>query len=197
MAVCFEHPLHAEALAQLEQLFVLVRGVEQHGFTARPAAHDEHVVLVRPDHHLVDLDVGVGPVQCVGRSHRASLAADPASSVRRSGRRSNDGSLACRPCQPQTPHRVRRSIPIRSMRRWRRRSTRSTTHSTTATGSSTCARRISSARCSKSGQAMEPSPRATPVRRCHRRRTRIPCGGAAGRSLCRRCAGHHDRRCRR
>jgi len=48
---------------------VFVRGVEQHRFTCCETAHDEHVVLVRADHHLVDLDVGVRPVQRVGSNH--------------------------------------------------------------------------------------------------------------------------------
>ncbi len=82
MPVCLEHSLHAEALAEFQQLFVLVRRVEQHRITRRTTSHDEHVVVDRADHQLVDLDVGVRPVQGVGRCHPDSLAAfgqDPVS----------------------------------------------------------------------------------------------------------------------
>ena len=61
VAVRLEHPPHAEALAQLEQLLVLVGGVDQRRFTGAAAAHDEHVVLVRADDDPVHLDVGVRP----------------------------------------------------------------------------------------------------------------------------------------
>ncbi len=74
MAVRLEHSFHAESLAQLEQLLVLVGGVEQHRLAGLAAAHDEHVVLVRPDHHLVDLGIGVRPVERVGSRHAHSLA---------------------------------------------------------------------------------------------------------------------------
>jgi hypothetical protein len=73
--VRLEHPFHPEAVAQLEQLLVLVGGIEQNGVAGGAASHDEHVVLIGPDHHLVDLEVGVGPVQRVGSSHGSSLAA--------------------------------------------------------------------------------------------------------------------------
>ena len=74
MAVGLEHPAHAERLAQLEQLLVLVGGVDEHRVAGLLAAHDEHVVLVRPDDDLVDLGVGVRPVQRVGgSSHVTSL----------------------------------------------------------------------------------------------------------------------------
>ena len=83
VTVGFEHSLDAETLAQLEELFVLVGGVEQHRFARREAAHDEHVVLIRPDHHLVDLDVSVRPVQRFRSSHRPSLAARPRDPIAR------------------------------------------------------------------------------------------------------------------
>ena len=72
VAVRLEHPPHAERLAQLEQPLVLVGGVDEDGVTGAPAAHDEHVVLVRTDDDLVDRDVGVDPVQRRG-AHRPSV----------------------------------------------------------------------------------------------------------------------------
>ena len=72
--VRLEHPLHAEALAQVEELLVLVGGVEENRLTGRETAHHEHVVLVRPDHHLVHLGIGVRPVERVGSRHSHSLA---------------------------------------------------------------------------------------------------------------------------
>ena len=50
------------ALAQLEQLLVLVGGVDQHGVAGRLAAQHEHVVVVRADDELVDLDLVVAVV---------------------------------------------------------------------------------------------------------------------------------------
>ena len=73
VAVGLEHPADAEALAQLEQLFVLVGGIDEHGVAGPPAAHDEHVVVVRADHDLVDLDVAVDPVQRGGGRHHPIL----------------------------------------------------------------------------------------------------------------------------
>ena len=45
---------HAGRPAQLEQQLVLVGGVDEHGVAGALAAHDEHVVLERPDDQLVD-----------------------------------------------------------------------------------------------------------------------------------------------
>jgi hypothetical protein len=63
VAVRLQDALDAEALTQLEQLLVFVGGVEEDRLARGAASDHEHVVLVRPDHHLVDLDVGVAPVQ--------------------------------------------------------------------------------------------------------------------------------------
>ena len=63
VAVGLQHPAHAEALGQLEQLLVLVGGVEQHGVAGLLAAQHEHVVLVGPDDDLVDLEAAVVDVQ--------------------------------------------------------------------------------------------------------------------------------------
>ena len=71
MAVGLEHPPHAEALGQLEQLLVLVGGVEQHGVAGLPAAQHEHVVVVRADHELVDLE----PVVVLVQRHDSQSAA--------------------------------------------------------------------------------------------------------------------------
>ena len=72
MAVGLEHPPDTEVFAQFEQLFVFVGRIDQHRITAGATAHDEHIVLERAHHGLVDLDIGVTPVQC--RRRRAVVA---------------------------------------------------------------------------------------------------------------------------
>ncbi len=62
MTVGLEDPPHVEALAELEELLVLVRRVEQHRVAGRFAAHDEDVVVDRPHDELVDLDLVVAVV---------------------------------------------------------------------------------------------------------------------------------------
>jgi len=74
VAVRLEHAPHAERGAQLEQPFVLVGRVDQHGVAGGAAPHDEDVVVDGADHGAVHLDAGVPPVQgAVGR-HAASIA---------------------------------------------------------------------------------------------------------------------------
>ena len=68
--VGLEHPAHAEALAQLEQALVLVGGVEEHGVARLGAAQDEHVVVDRAHHDLVDLDAGGIPDQRVSHAEQ-------------------------------------------------------------------------------------------------------------------------------
>ena len=53
-----EDAAHAGGPAHLEQQLVLVGGVDDHRFAAALAAHDEHVVLVRPDDELLDAHRG-------------------------------------------------------------------------------------------------------------------------------------------
>jgi hypothetical protein len=74
VAVGLEDAADVERLRQLEQLLVLVGRVEQDGVARRLAAEDEHVVVVRADHELVDLELVVLEVQ----RHAASLASRPA-----------------------------------------------------------------------------------------------------------------------
>ncbi len=50
---------HAEVAAQLEQLLVLVGGIDEEGLSGLLAPHDEDVVVHRPDDHLVNLDLAV------------------------------------------------------------------------------------------------------------------------------------------
>jgi hypothetical protein len=69
VTVRLEYPLHPERLAEFEELLMLVRCVEEHARAARLAAYDEHVVVDGADDHLVDLHVGVGPVQRLGCIH--------------------------------------------------------------------------------------------------------------------------------
>ena len=68
VAVGLEHPAHPEALGQLEQLLVLVGGIEQDRVTRVLAPQHEHVVVVGPDHELVDLEADVVDVQRHGAS---------------------------------------------------------------------------------------------------------------------------------
>ncbi len=56
VAVGLEDLAHVQPLAKVQELVVLVGGVEHHGVARLPAPHDEHVVVHRPDHHLGDLD---------------------------------------------------------------------------------------------------------------------------------------------
>jgi dTDP-3-amino-2,3,6-trideoxy-4-keto-D-glucose/dTDP-3-amino-3,4,6-trideoxy-alpha-D-glucose/dTDP-2,6-dideoxy-D-kanosamine transaminase len=78
MAVGFENAPNAEAFGEFEELFMLVRGVDQDRFARLGAAHHEHVVVVRAYDHLVDFDPGCRPVerhgyQCAtGRTGRIS-----------------------------------------------------------------------------------------------------------------------------
>ena len=55
MAVGLHHLADVEGLAQLEQLVVLVGGVDQHRVACRPAPHDVDVVVDGADHQAVDL----------------------------------------------------------------------------------------------------------------------------------------------
>ena len=75
MAVGLQDTFDAERIAQLEEALVFVGCIEQDRLAGCFAAHDEDIVLVRADDHLVNLGVGVGPVQClVGRRwHWSSL----------------------------------------------------------------------------------------------------------------------------
>lgn len=63
VAMGLEHLAHVESPAELEQLLVLVGGVDQDRFARRPTAQHEHVVLERPDHDLVDLRLCVFVVE--------------------------------------------------------------------------------------------------------------------------------------
>ena len=57
VAVGLDDLAHAERAAELEQLLVLVGGVDEERVAGLAAAHDEDVVVVRPDDHLVNLDL--------------------------------------------------------------------------------------------------------------------------------------------
>ena len=57
VAVGLQDAPDVERLGQLEELLVLVGGVEEHGVAGLAAAQDEHVVVVGPDDDLVDLDL--------------------------------------------------------------------------------------------------------------------------------------------
>ena len=72
VAVRLEDAADIETPAQLEQLLVLVGRVDEHRVAGVAAADHEHVVVVRPDDQLVNLEVGVRPVQC--RRHGVSVA---------------------------------------------------------------------------------------------------------------------------
>ena len=73
MPVRLHHLVHAEPLADLEQLLVLVGGVDEHG-VARPAAtQDVDVVVHRAHHDLVDLGGRVAP-DLLQLSHDPSVA---------------------------------------------------------------------------------------------------------------------------
>ena len=63
LAMGLEHSPHPEGATELEQSLVLVGRVDEHGLTGAPAAHDEHVVVVRADDDLVHLHVGVRPLE--------------------------------------------------------------------------------------------------------------------------------------
>ena len=93
VAVGLEDAPHVERLRQLEELLVLVGGVEQHRVAGLPAAQDEHVVLVGADDELVDLDLLVLVVQRhavqsgTGFAERDVLPSGRRRSPRRSRRR--------------------------------------------------------------------------------------------------------------
>jgi hypothetical protein len=70
VAVGLQDPAHAEGAAELQELLVLVGGVDEHGLARLPAAQDVHVVVHRSHHDAVDLGLVVEPVQ---RAHGASL----------------------------------------------------------------------------------------------------------------------------
>ncbi len=59
VAVGLEHLAHVEPAAQVEQLVVLVGGVEQDGLAGLFASQDEDVVVDRSDDELVDLSLAV------------------------------------------------------------------------------------------------------------------------------------------
>jgi hypothetical protein len=59
VAVRLEDPAHVEPLAQLEQLLVLVGGVQEHGVARLLAAQHEDVVVHRAHDQLVDLGLGI------------------------------------------------------------------------------------------------------------------------------------------
>ncbi len=61
-----------EGTAKVEEHFVLVGRVEQDGVTAVAAPDHEYVVVDRTDDDLVDLEVGVGPVERLGRCFHAT-----------------------------------------------------------------------------------------------------------------------------
>ena len=79
VAVGLDDLAHAEALAELEQLLVLVGGVDEQGVAGLPAAHDEDVVVQRSDDDLVDLDLLVLVVHDVlpPPDHRCEPGARP------------------------------------------------------------------------------------------------------------------------
>ena len=58
MPVGGEDPAHPGRPGDLEQQVVLVGGVEDQRVPRALVAHDEDIVLVRPDDELVDADVG-------------------------------------------------------------------------------------------------------------------------------------------
>ena len=65
VAMGLEDLAHAEVAAELEQLLVLVGGIDEHGVACLLAADDEDVVVDRPDDDLVDLDLLVlGSARC-------------------------------------------------------------------------------------------------------------------------------------
>jgi hypothetical protein len=66
VTVGLQYLADVQALAQVEQLVVLVGGVEHHGVARLPAPHDEHVVVHRTDDHLGDLDLFVLVVHASG-----------------------------------------------------------------------------------------------------------------------------------
>ena len=69
-SVGLQYPAHAEPLAQVEQLLVLVGRVDEHGVAGLAAAQHEHVVLVRPDNDAMDLEAAIGPMDCAHDSRR-------------------------------------------------------------------------------------------------------------------------------
>ena len=81
MAVGLEHALHTECGAQLEQLFVFVRRIDQYAITRAAAAHDEDIVVVGTDDDLVHLDFGVRPVQRVVHDDTTSKPSESATGI--------------------------------------------------------------------------------------------------------------------
>ena len=63
VAVGLEDAPDVQALGQLEELLVLVGGVEQDGVAGGLVAQHEDVVVVRAHDELVDLDLGVVVVE--------------------------------------------------------------------------------------------------------------------------------------
>ena len=86
MAVGLDDLAHPEAAAELEELLVLVRRVDEESLAAHAASHDEDVVVERPDDHLVNLHLRVLVV------HESLLAclAGAGTRPRRAGDRSGD-----------------------------------------------------------------------------------------------------------
>ena len=76
MAVGFKHAGNAQKLAQFEQLFVLVRRVDEHCFARSPAANNKNIVVVWANNNFVHLGVCVLPVQCVVCGH-AEITSKP------------------------------------------------------------------------------------------------------------------------
>ena len=73
VAVRREHAAHAGGAGDLEQQLVLVGGVDDHRFTRALASQHEHVVLERPDDHLLDAHVGSLVVRQAGHDHAPRL----------------------------------------------------------------------------------------------------------------------------
>src|SRR5207244_2582149 len=90
VAVGLEHLPHVEPLGEIEELVVLVGGVEQHGVAGLLAPQDVHVVVHRSDHDLVDLGLAVLVVEGIytheTRLGTASVTRPRSSTITRSAR---------------------------------------------------------------------------------------------------------------
>ena len=75
---------------------MLVRGVDEHGFAGRLAAHHEDVVLVRTDDELVDADVGRRRSAEGAPSRRGYRRGEGVARGRRAGEPGRGGARSCR-----------------------------------------------------------------------------------------------------
>ena len=82
-----EHPAHAGCPAHLEQQLVLVGGVDDDRLAGALAAHDEHVVLDRPDDELLDADGGGLVVRRSRHAHQGTRRGRATRPARVAGRR--------------------------------------------------------------------------------------------------------------